>query len=84
MSHQLQHRAGVLEAYPDVYTPEAVAALAALAHLETDRRQVMAARSARRLARAREGRRIEFLEGNSNQGDALCFEPVAGAPDRCN
>ena len=22
---------------------------------------------------------ITFLEGNSNQGDALCFEPVAGA-----
>jgi hypothetical protein len=31
----------------------------------------------------REVRRIGFLEGNSNQGDALCFEPVAGAPDAC-
>ena len=62
MSHELQYRSGVLEAYPDVYTPEAREALAALASLEPDRRAVMAARSARRLARAREGRRIEFLD----------------------
>ncbi|MDP9384313.1 MAG: hypothetical protein M3P50_03595 [Actinomycetota bacterium] len=27
-----------------------------------------------------EVKRITFLEGNSNQGDALCYEPVAGAP----
>jgi hypothetical protein len=27
---------------------------------------------------------IEFLEGNSNQGDALCFEPVGDAPDHCD
>jgi hypothetical protein len=26
---------------------------------------------------------IEFLEGNSNQGDALCFEPVGRPPRRC-
>jgi hypothetical protein len=32
----------------------------------------------------REVSRIGFLEGNSNQGDALCFEPVAGAPDDCD
>ena len=62
MSRDLQYRAGVLEAYPDVYTPGARAALAALAGIEPDRRQVMAARSARRLARAGEGRRIEFLD----------------------
>ena len=31
----------------------------------------------------REVRRISFLEGNSNQGDALCFEPVGTAPDDC-
>jgi LVIVD repeat-containing protein len=30
-----------------------------------------------------EVRHIEFLEGNSNQGDALCFEPVGRAPRRC-
>jgi hypothetical protein len=27
---------------------------------------------------------IGFLEGNSNQGDALCFEPVGTAPDYCD
>jgi hypothetical protein len=27
--------------------------------------------------------RIGFLEGNSNQGDALCFEPVPGARPDC-
>jgi hypothetical protein len=32
----------------------------------------------------REIRRIGFLEGNANQGDALCFEPVAGAARACD
>jgi len=27
--------------------------------------------------------RIGFLEGNSNQGDALCYEPVGAAPASC-
>ena len=27
---------------------------------------------------------IRFLEGNSNQGDALCFEPVGEPPDDCD
>ena len=27
---------------------------------------------------------IRFLEGNSNQGDALCFEPVGVPPDDCD
>jgi hypothetical protein len=31
----------------------------------------------------REVRRIDFLEGNSNQGDALCFEPVGAPPAHC-
>jgi hypothetical protein len=31
----------------------------------------------------REVERIRFLEGNSNQGDALCFEPVGKAPKSC-
>jgi hypothetical protein len=33
---------------------------------------------------SREVSRIDFLEGNSNQGDALCFERVAGAPRDCD
>ncbi len=31
----------------------------------------------------REVKKIDFLEGNSNQGDALCFEPVGTAPSYC-
>jgi hypothetical protein len=31
----------------------------------------------------REVSRIDFLEGNSNQGDALCFEPVGRTPKQC-
>jgi hypothetical protein len=31
----------------------------------------------------REVSRITFLEGNSNQGDALCYEPVGIAPAHC-
>ena len=31
-----------------------------------------------------EVRRIRFLDGNSNQGDALCFEPVGRAPRSCH
>jgi hypothetical protein len=31
----------------------------------------------------REVERITFLEGNSNQGDALCYEPVGSTPDYC-
>jgi hypothetical protein len=27
---------------------------------------------------------IRFLEGNSNQGDALCFEPVGEPPEHCD
>jgi hypothetical protein len=30
-----------------------------------------------------EVRGIEFLDGNSNQGDALCFEPVGRKPRHC-
>jgi hypothetical protein len=31
-----------------------------------------------------EVRKASFLEGNSNQGDALCYEPVGTAPRGCN
>ena len=31
----------------------------------------------------KEVRDIEFLDGNSNQGDALCFEPVGRKPRSC-
>ncbi len=34
-------------------------------------------------AYSKEVRRIGFLDGNSNQGDALCYEPVGRAPRYC-
>src|SRR5262249_10863601 len=62
MGRILEIRAGALPAYPDVYTPAALAALEALAPLNRDRRSIMAARTARRLDRIRERRRIGFLD----------------------
>jgi malate synthase len=54
---------GILEsAYADIFTPEAVVALETLADLDADRKAVMAARIARRAARARNRQRIAFLD----------------------
>jgi malate synthase len=61
MTPNLEFRDGVLQAYPEVFTPAARAALEVLAPLDRDRREVMAARSARRRERARSGQRIAFL-----------------------
>jgi malate synthase len=57
---------GTLESsYPDVFTPEAVAALTALAPLDADRKAIMKARIARRGARIRDRRNIAFLDPKS-------------------
>ena len=58
----LEFRNAVRSAYPDVYTPEALAALEALAPLDDRRRERMAARLARRKQRAEAGERIGFLD----------------------
>src|SRR5258708_7821174 len=58
----LEVRGQLKSAYPDVFTPEAVAALAALARFDVDRKAVMAARIERRAARARNKQRIAFLD----------------------
>lgn len=58
----LQIRRDLEGSYRDVYTPEAMAALAALAALNEPRRALMSARIQRRAARARDRRRITFLE----------------------
>src|SRR5215468_11778087 len=58
----LEIRGNLENAYADVYTPQAVAALEALAGLDADRKAVMAARIARRAARARNKQRIAFLD----------------------
>jgi malate synthase len=60
--HVLEIRHGLEVAYPDVYTADALAAIAALAPLNEQRRAVMASRLARREARARERRMIDFLD----------------------
>lgn len=58
----LEFRDAVLSAYPDVYTPEALRALEALAPLDDQRLERMAARLARRKQRAGAAERIGFLD----------------------
>jgi len=55
-------------AYLDVYTPEAVAALHALAAFDDDRKALMGARLARRAQRAAQGERIHFLDPDARIG----------------
>jgi malate synthase len=61
-ARRLEIRGNLEKAYADVFTPEAVAALEALAGLDADRKAVMAARLERRTARARNQQRIAFLD----------------------
>ncbi len=58
----LEFRSKVLADYPDVLTPEAIAALEALAPLDKNRQAVMTARIARRAERARRRQRLAFLD----------------------
>src|SRR5436190_17926433 len=62
---KLEIRDKLESAYADVFSPEAVAALEALAGLDADRKAVMAARIERRAARARNKQRITFLDPNA-------------------
>ncbi|MGH9459188.1 MAG: malate synthase [Thermoanaerobaculia bacterium] len=64
MESRLEFRDGVRERYSDVFTPEALAALEALAPLEPQRREVMQARLDRRRDRARGRTRIAFLDAD--------------------
>jgi malate synthase len=61
-ARKLEIRDNLENTYTDVFTPDAVAALEALADLDADRKAVMAARIARRAARARNRQRIAFLD----------------------
>jgi len=58
-------RSGLGASYPDVYTPEVLAALEALSPFDSERKKLMAGRIRRRKMRADEGRRIEFLDAGS-------------------
>jgi malate synthase len=60
--NDLQIRWDLERTYADVYTPEARAALAALAPLDEPRKALMAARIRRRAERFRDRRRIAFLD----------------------
>jgi malate synthase len=62
MTTTLEFRDGVLADYPDVFTPEVLRALEALAPLDQRRRERMAARTALRKRRAEKGERITFLD----------------------
>jgi malate synthase len=64
-TRQLEIRGNLETDYADVFTPEAVAALEALASLDVERKGVMAARIERRAARARNKQRIAFLDPSS-------------------
>jgi malate synthase len=61
----LQIRDNLRQIYSDVYTPPVLDALAALAPLNRDRREVMAARLERRRRRARNREPITFLDPGS-------------------
>ncbi len=61
-ARKLEIRGSLQNDYADVYTPEAVAALEALAAFDADRKAVMATRIGRRAARARNQQRIAFLD----------------------
>jgi malate synthase len=64
-SRPFEIRGNLESSYPDVFTPEALSALTALAPLDADRKAVMKARIARRAERVRERRRIAFLDPQS-------------------
>ena len=64
-SGAIEVRPGLSSRYPDLLGDEAVAAIEALLPFETRRREVMAARIARRRERALSHRKIDFLDPNA-------------------
>jgi malate synthase len=63
-ARKLQIRDNLESSYSDVYTPEVLAALAALASFNEDRLMVMEKRIQRRAERARNKEKIAFLDAN--------------------
>ena len=59
---RLQLREGVQERYEDVLTPAVLGALEALAPFNAERQRIMRERIARRAERAKQHRRIDFLD----------------------
>ncbi|MGE0157942.1 MAG: malate synthase [Gemmatimonadales bacterium] len=62
MKNPIEIRAGLEAAYDDVYTPEALGAVRALAALDREVKQAQRARIERRRARFRDHERIRFLD----------------------
>ena len=58
----IETRSGVLDRYPDVLTPQALATVEAVAGFDQDRRDLMQARLERREKRAQNRERIQFLD----------------------
>jgi malate synthase len=65
-SKTFEIRNGLPRDYADVYTPDALSALDALAPLDADRQALMAARINRRARRARNRERIAFLDPDAH------------------
>jgi malate synthase len=63
--HSFQIRGNLQETYSDVYTPEALGALSALAHFNKDVKKAMAQRIERRTQRIQQGKWITFLDAES-------------------
>lgn len=80
-ARKLEIRGNFEHAYADVFTPEAVAALHALAGLDADRKAVMAARIERRAARIRNKQRIAFLDPQATIGRTTIKVQEARAGD---
>ncbi|MDO1445656.1 malate synthase [Rhodocytophaga aerolata] len=64
-NHNLIIRNNLQQTYSDVYTPEVLSALAALAHFNKDIKEAMAARMERRKQRQQNKKRITFLDPES-------------------
>jgi malate synthase len=63
--HLFEIRSNLQEVYRDVYSPEALGALAALAHFNQDIKKAMAERVERRMERIQQNKRITFLDPES-------------------
>jgi malate synthase len=64
----IEFRATTRADYPDVFTPEAVGAIEALAPLDADRKRLMSERIERRRRRFTAGERIAFLDPDATIG----------------
>jgi malate synthase len=65
MTYNIKINGNLAETYSDVYTPEALAALEALAFFNQDIKEAMAARIKRRAARQQDKQKITFLDPDS-------------------